>query len=190
MWPTAAPLRRAQSSRVSRTAAEAVTADRRCDPHPLDLGRRVAIELDRPATDGLPVEIRDEEVARRGPDLVRKRRRADVRVKPALRATVELGHILREAALSVGMLWIGRPDLDARGAEQTLHLAHRGDEPLALSRAQGRQQRPGELSERASRVARSRRPAAVRRATRIRRSRALGPRVISRSASRARGAAC
>src|SRR5262249_17778571 len=69
---------------------------------------------------------------------------ASGRIEAALEPSVELGEILAQAALRVGMLRVARPDLEERRGEELLHLGHRGHEAQALGLAQRLQQGLGE----------------------------------------------
>src|SRR5256885_1967927 len=79
--------------------AKAKPARVRRDPHALDLSRLVGVVLDGTAADRLAMQVGDEELSGRGPELMRQRGGANRRIKAALRAAVELGGVLREAVL-------------------------------------------------------------------------------------------
>ncbi len=97
--------------------------------------------LDGSASDRIAVQVGHEELPGRRAHLVWERRGADRRVEAALRAPVELGDVLGEAVARVGVLGVDGHDPHARRAQQTLDVAHRGDQPLLLTGAEGRQQR-------------------------------------------------
>ena len=54
--------------------------------------------------------------------------------KPVSNRAVELGEVLRQAVLGVGMQRIDRRDLDDRRRQEALDVAHRRHEALALLR--------------------------------------------------------
>ena len=74
----------ASLERVEQAPSEPEPARSRSDPHPLDLGRRIFVVLDRAAADRLAVEVGDEELARGRAHLVRMRRRADCGIETPL----------------------------------------------------------------------------------------------------------
>ena len=68
-----------------------------------------------------------------------------MRVEGDAAAALELGEVGAQALARVRVLGIDGTDLDHRGGEQPLDVAHRADEPLALPGGERCQQRLGEL---------------------------------------------
>jgi hypothetical protein len=124
------------------TTPQADPADPRGDPHPLDLGGRAGVKLERAAADRLRVQRRDQEQARGRDHLVVGGRDAPGRVEAAVEAAGQLLDVGPQAVPGVGVPRIALADLDRRGGQQSLHLGHRGDEPAALPHGE----RPEETS--------------------------------------------
>lgn len=78
--------------------------------------------LDAAAPDRLALEVHDEELSGGGAHLVRQSRGSDQGVESALRAAVELGDVLREAVLRVGVLGVDRPDVEGQLTTRQLNL--------------------------------------------------------------------
>ncbi len=124
-------------------APQAKSADGRGHPHPLDLGGRAGVKLERSAADRLRVQGRDQEQASGPGHLVVGGRDAPGRVEAAVEATRQFLDVRSQAVPRVGMPRIALADLDRRGSQQPLHLGHRGNEPAALPRAEWIEQTSG-----------------------------------------------
>ena len=111
-------------------------------PHPLELGRLVAVELQRAAPDRLVVQPGQQQQAGRLDEIGGVRREAGARIEAVAEARVELSEIGPQAEPGGAARRIGDPDLDQGGAEQPLNRAHGVDEPGPLPVVQRRQQGP------------------------------------------------
>ena len=80
----------------------------------IDLSRRVGVVFHGPTADRLATQVGDKELPRGRPDLVRQRGGTHRWVKSTLRAAVELGDVLRQAVLRIGMLGIDGDEPDQR----------------------------------------------------------------------------
>jgi hypothetical protein len=78
--------------------------------------------LDAAAPEHLSIQVHDEELSGGGAHLVRQSRGSDQGVESALRATVELGDVLREAVLRIAVLRVDRPDVNAQLTTRKLNL--------------------------------------------------------------------
>ena len=128
------------AARASRAAssrqAEPEAADRGGDPHPLDLGRRVVVELERAAPDRLAVQGGDQQEAGGQREFLVVGGDAAGDVESAVEPVRQLGEVGPQAEPGVRMPGIAGADLHRRGHQQPLDLGHRRDEPGALPRAQ------------------------------------------------------
>src|SRR5689334_1277899 len=75
----------ARLQRVEQPPAEPESPCLWCDPHALDLSRRVGMMLDRATADGLVMQVGDKELAGGRPDLMRQRSRADCGIEATSR---------------------------------------------------------------------------------------------------------
>jgi hypothetical protein len=106
------------------------------DPHPLDLGRPVAVELERAAPDGLAVPGGDQQQARGRGQLIVVGRDAPAGVETAVEAAGQFAEVGPQAGAGVRAPGVAPGDPDRRGHQQPLDLSHRRDEPGALPGAQ------------------------------------------------------
>ena len=128
-----------------QAAADPEPTRRVGDPHPLQLGGLLAVELQRAAADRLGMERRDEEEARRRPQLVQLGRDAAGGIEAGLEAAAELRHVRVQAGLGLGPGRVDDLDADERRGEQPLDVSHRRDELLLLALAERREEGPREL---------------------------------------------
>ena len=70
---------------------------------------------------------------------------AQLRVEAGLEPCIELGEVLGQAVLSVGMQRVDGCDVDDRGGQQALDVAHRRHEPAALGSAQWFEERSSQF---------------------------------------------
>jgi len=116
--------------------AQAQPADRRGDPHPLDMRGRVVVELEDSASDRLAVQGGKQEQARGRGHLVVAGGDAPGRVKALLEALRQLGLVGPDGVAGVRVPGIAHPDLDRRGDQEPLDLGHRHDQPVPLPGAE------------------------------------------------------
>jgi len=117
---------------VQEPAAEPEAARRLGEPHALDVDDLGAGALERAAADRLGAQVGDDHLAAGRPQLVRLRGAPDQRVERRAGAALELGEVPAQALARVGVLGVDRHDLDHRGGQQALDVAHRADQALAL----------------------------------------------------------
>jgi hypothetical protein len=67
------------------------------------------------------------------------------RVEAVLEPLAELAKILRQAVPGIGVVRVGRLDLDQSGPQQSFDRVHGDGEPVALELGQRLQDRPGQL---------------------------------------------
>jgi hypothetical protein len=113
-------------------AAKAEPAHGGGDPHPLDLGRILTMELQCAAAGRLPAQRRDQEQALRRGHLVVGGGVAAGRVEAGVEPGRQLVFVGAQAAAGVRVRRVAHADLDRRGRQQPLHLGHGGDQALAL----------------------------------------------------------
>jgi len=130
---------------IEQSATDPKSACRFCDPHSLELGRLIAVELDGAAADRIAAQSGGEEQAGRRPELVELDGCARCGIEPHVETPAELGEVLAYAQLGIAVGRVDDVDLDQSGGQQSLDLGHRGDEALAARLAQRLEKRAGEL---------------------------------------------
>ena len=127
--------------RPEQPPANAETANAGGDPHALELGGLGAVELERAASDSVPVEGCEHEETGGRTQFGLRRGDTPLRIEACRKPGVELVDIGTEAVLRLWIAGIGDRDLDHPSCHETLDLGHRCDKPGALVRAQCCQQR-------------------------------------------------
>jgi hypothetical protein len=115
------------------------------DPHPLDVGRCVAVELETSTTHWLPAQGCDEEQPGRRPHRVDPRGATQRRVESGVEPAIDLGEVGVQAPLGRGLRRVHGLDVDQGGGEQPLDVSHRGNQPGALGLAERLEERPCQL---------------------------------------------
>jgi len=116
--------------------AQAQPADRRGDPHPLDMSRRVLVELEHPAPDRLGVQGGEQEQTRGRGHLLVGGGDAPGRVEPFLEAVRQFGEVGLDRPAGVRVPGVTDADLDRGGHQEPLDLGHRRYQPVPLPRAE------------------------------------------------------
>ena len=172
---------------IEQASANAETSRSWVDPHPLELGWCVGVELECATSDRIAMRCGDEEGARRGSHLVEVGRDASRRIEARIESVVKLGEVLGEAMLGVGVSRIDAIDLDERGGEQPVDFVHRRNEAPTLGVVQPFEHRQSEgIAASVEQVDRSAEPFLVSRAVRTCRLCPLGPTSIKARASNER----
>ncbi len=128
-----------------QSAADAESAGGRCDPHPFQLGRPVAMELQGAASDRLATKGCEQEQSCGEAHLGGVGGKAAGWVEAAAEALVELGEVVAEAVARHGVDGVDDRDVDQRGGQQSLDLGHCGDEPGPLGVGERGENRAGEV---------------------------------------------
>lgn len=115
------------------------------NPHPLQLGRRARMKLERPTADWPTTQTGDEQDAGGWLQLARVGGDAERWVKAGLEARAELGEVLLDAPPGVGRGWILDREAHHGRAKEPLDLRHRRHEPRALVLAERLQETPGDI---------------------------------------------
>ena len=103
-WTARAPCSAARvSSSASRRRPSAEAAGGGGDPHPLDVGGAIGVQLHAAAADGFAVQAGDDEEPVRQPHLVDAGGQAAGGVEAGVEALVELGEVGGQAVLGVGV---------------------------------------------------------------------------------------
>jgi hypothetical protein len=115
------------------------------NPHALDVGGSVVVELERPAADRVCTKPGRQEKAGWRPQFLLVRWDAQRGIEARIEPTVELGEVRVQAMLRVRVCGIGRRDLDHRGGQEPLDVCHGGDQVSTLLRAEGCEKRCSQL---------------------------------------------
>ena len=123
--------------------AEPQSARGRGDPHPLDLGGRVTVELEPTTAHRLGVQDGDQEQPRRQGHFLVLGREAPARIEAAVEPAAQFVEVGLHAGAGGRIRGRAHGDLDRRRHQEPLHLGHRADQPGPLGPAEPGQDRAG-----------------------------------------------